>query len=201
MTSPSTTRWQKPWVTLLTLVVFAVGVVGASPAGGTASNETEVPVERQVPLLTRVLAFDRSLKGTAPLVLAVVYQAENRASQQAHDAFVRAFERRPASVQGRPVRVVSVSAASAERELRTLGADVAYVAPLRGIDVGRLAGALSEAGVLTLTGVRRYVEVGVALGVGLRDGRPEILLNQRAASAAGADLSARLLQLATVVDS
>ena len=166
-------------------------------------DDMDVPVARQVPLLTRVLSFDRSLGGPAHLVIAVVYQDRNRASRHTYDAFVQAVAARSPTVQGRPVRVAPVelgATSSVTGRLRSMGADVAYVAPLRGVDVRALARGAAGEGVLTLTGVRRYVDAGVAVGIGLRDGRPEILLNRRAADAAGADLSARLLQLATIVD-
>ncbi len=163
----------------------------------------EVPVSRQVPLLTRVLAFDRSLEGSGPLTVALVYQERNRESRAARDAFIAALQAQPQTVHGRPIRVASVAVTSASglaAQLRQASADAAYVAPLQGIDAGAVGRAASSARVLSITGVRDYVSAGVAIGVGLRGGRPEILLNRRAAEAAGADLSARLLQLATTVD-
>ncbi|WP_412063611.1 YfiR/HmsC family protein [Rubrivirga sp. IMCC45206] len=168
-------------------------------AAGGHADDMEVPVGRQVPLLTRVLAFDRSMAGSRPLVVAIVYQERNRASRQAFEAAAAAFSR--ATVQGRAVRVAGVPMTSLPRVSAALrSADVAYVAPLRGVDVAALVRASAAAGVLTVTGVRAYVQAGAAVGIGLRDGRPEILLHRRAARAAGADFSARLLQLATFVD-
>ena len=190
--------------TLYRSVVLAVIGLGAAlglGAGAPWLDDMDVPVARQVPLLTRVLSFDRSLEGAAPLVVAVVYQDQNRASRQARDAFARALAARPATVHGRPVRLVSVEMGpSLAGRLRRAGADVAYVTPVRGASVRSVAREAGSAGVLTLTGVRSYVGSGVAVGVGLRDGRPEILLNRRAAEASGADLSSRLLQLATIVN-
>ena len=176
----------------------AAGALGAGPA----PDEMEVPVGRQVELFARALAFDRHLAGDGPLVLAVVYQGGSRDSRRAYDD-VAAAARAGLRVQRRPVRVVGVdvgAGAPAARDLQRAGAAVAYVAPLRGVDVRAFARSAAGAGVLTLTGVRGYVGAGVGLGVGLRDGRPEILLNRRAAEASGADFSARLLQLATLVD-
>ncbi|WP_412067182.1 YfiR family protein [Rubrivirga sp. IMCC43871] len=166
---------------------------------GPIADEMEVPVEQQVPLITRVLAFDRSLAGSQPLVVAIVYQERNRASRQASRAAQTAFAQ--ATVQGRSVRVVGIPMTTLARVTAALqSADVLYVAPLRGVDVRALARASAAAGVLTVTGVRDYVDTGVAVGIGLRGGRPEILLHRRSAEAAGADFSARLLQIATLVD-
>ena len=186
---------------MLPLVVTVLAVVlGMGPV---VAVDMEVPVSRQVPLLTRVLAFDRSLEGSGPLLVALVYQPPNRESRAARDAFVAALQGQALTVHGRSVRVASVavtSAAGLKAQLREVGADAAYIAPLRGLGARAVGRAASEAGVLSLTGVREYVTQGVAIGVGLRGGRPEILLSRGAAEAAGADLSARLLQIATTVD-
>ncbi len=184
----------------LATTALAVLLLGAATVGAV---DMEVPVSRQVPLLTRVLAFDRSLEGTGSLTVAVVYQEQNRESRAARDAFVAALRGQATTVHGRPVRAVPVAVTSASRladQLRQVGAKAAYVAPLRGLSAGAVGRAASDAGALSLTGMREYVSEGVAIGVGLRGGRPEILLNRRAAQAAGANLSARLLQLATTVD-
>ncbi len=184
----------------LVLSALAVLLLSAAPVDAV---DMEVPVGRQVPLLTRVLAFDRSLEGSGPLVVALVYQERNRESRAARDAFEAALRGQALAVHGRPVRVAPVAVTSVSGlagRLHQAGADAAYVAPLRGLDAGAVGRAASGAGVLSLTGVREYVSGGVAVGVGLRGGRPEILINRRAARAAGADLSARLLQLATTVD-
>lgn len=184
-------------------LAFSALAIALLCAATVDSVDMEVPVSRQVPLLTRVLAFDRSLEGSGALVVALVHQEQNRESRAARDAFAAALREQPSTVHGRPVRLVSVAVTSASglaSQLRQAGADAAYIAPLRGLDAGAVGRAASSAGALSLTGVREYVSAGVAIGVGLRGGRPEILLNRRAAEAAGADLSARLLQLATSVD-
>jgi hypothetical protein len=50
-----------------------------------------------------------------------------------------------------------------------------------------------------MSGVPRHVASGLALGVGLRGGRPRILVHVEASRLEGADLSAELLKLAEIV--
>jgi hypothetical protein len=77
-------------------------------------------------------------------------------------------------------------------------ATLLYVAPLRGADVQQLAGVARAAHVTTLTGVVRYVELGLAVGVRLRGDRPRIVVNLAASRLEGAELAAELLKLADV---
>jgi hypothetical protein len=54
-------------------------------------------------------------------------------------------------------------------------------------------------GVRTVTGVPHYVEDGLGIGIDLRGGRPEIMVNLVASRAEGGDLDAQLLKLARIV--
>lgn len=185
----------------MSILALLFGLLCA-PAPAPAQDDMEVPVARQVSLLTRVLAFDRGLAGDGPLVIGVVYQERHRASRRTADEVEAAFGT-ATTIHGRLVRVAFVPLSSPSRlgnALRAAGAEVAYLAPLRGADIGAVAVGAASAGAVTVTGVRRYVSEGVAVGIGLRDGRPEILLHRRAANTCGADFSARLLQIATLVE-
>lgn len=58
----------------------------------------------------------------------------------------------------------------------------------------------SQHRVLSLSGVPRLAEVGgVSIAVGLKNGRPEILVNLNEAQAEGQELSSELLRLARVI--
>ena len=50
-----------------------------------------------------------------------------------------------------------------------------------------------------MTGVARYLDDGIGLGVGLRGGRLRILVNLDACRFEGADLSAEVLKLAELI--
>jgi hypothetical protein len=76
--------------------------------------------------------------------------------------------------------------------------DVLYVAPLRSIAIGAVREMCERHQVASITGVPDYVDRGVAVGIGERGGKPEILVNKDVADALGMDFAARFLRLVTV---
>ncbi|PYP39871.1 MAG: hypothetical protein DMD43_09830 [Gemmatimonadetes bacterium] len=53
--------------------------------------------------------------------------------------------------------------------------------------------------ITSATGVRSYVEKGVAVGIGVRQDKPEILINLPASRSEGSEFDASLLRIATVL--
>jgi hypothetical protein len=165
----------------------------------------EVPVQAQMPVLLKALQFDRTLYSRArtEIVLGVAYQSRFRESARTRDAVLRSMAGPPVpEVIGIPVRCVALDLSSAT-PLDSLVArerlDLLYVAPLRAYDLGRLIKVTHEQGLTSMTGVPEYCRAGIALAVGLRHERPEIMVNLAAARAEGAEFSARLLRLARVI--
>jgi len=187
---------------------FTIGPVFAllTLAGPAFAQQMPVPVEVQVPVLLKVLTFDRRIADVRGenLVVGVLYQSGFRLSSTVKDRVVEALSSagssRPAN---RPLKVVAVDAdgkESLETALARLGVRVLYVTPMRAFDLESLVAATRRNRTLTLTGVPDYVEAGLSIGLDLRQDRPRILVNLRAARAEGADLAAPLLGLATVVE-
>jgi hypothetical protein len=181
----------------------AVGALLAVGLCSTAhAQEMEVPVAMQLPLFFKVMSFDRQLRARASgmLVLAIAYQSGYRASADAKDeAWQSAHAVR--EIVGMPMSVVAIDLDREDLDaaLTRSGATLLYVAPLRGIDVKQFASATRAAHVTTLTGVVRYVELGLAVGVRLRGDRPRIVVNLAASRLEGAELAAELLKLADVL--
>ena len=68
--------------------------------------------------------------------------------------------------------------------------------PLRTIDIGELASIARKrhvSTVITASRIPGYVENGLAVGVGLKGRKPEILINLEAARAEGANFNAQRL--------
>lgn len=156
-----------------------------------------------VPILLKVLSFDRQLRARAPqeVVVGVVYQSGSHASVVTKDEAMQAFRSASTLVGDLPMRAVAIDLdrgtladALDARKLTHL-----YLTPLRATDVHALALLSREAHVTTMTGVARYVDDGIGLGVGLRGGRLRILVNLEACRIEGADLSAEVLKLAEVI--
>ena len=186
------------------VLLAAVFLIAAST---TAAQEEVAPAKLQYALFMKILTLDRELAPRVgeELVIGVVYQPQVRESWLAKDDFMDVTATSSIrSVRGIPVRCVSI--AIADLNLSELGkqieqhhVDALYIGPLRTIDIGKLASVARQHHVSTLSGIPGYVESGLAVGVGLKGQKPEILINLEAARAEGADFNAQLLRLARVV--
>jgi hypothetical protein len=188
----STSRIWLGWQT----VALADGMSVAIPT--LAAQEVPVPVRVQVPLLLRILSFDRNLarRRAGDLVVAVLYQSRNRSSLAiAEEVTVLLGSLSGTEAVGIDLdKVTDLRAALAQS-----GGQVLYVSPLRGVEISGIVRVSRGAGVTTVTGVPRYVEEGISIGLDLKAERPEIVVNLEGARAEGADFTAQLLKLARLV--
>ena len=167
-----------------------------------------VPVALQIRLLSRVVRFDRNLRaasvGGPVLVLGVVYQSRNRSSADIWEAVRQTVASLGSEgFGGRPVRVVPIDldgSRSLDEVVVAEAVRILYVAPLRKVGAAEIAVITRRHRVTSVTGVPRYVETDLAIGVDLKAERPEIVVNLAAAREEGVDLGAELLKLARIVD-
>ena len=85
------------------------------------------------------------------------------------------------------------------KRLTETNANIVYVAPLRAVDVGDIGRITRQRDIRSVTGIPGYVDLGIAVGIGLRNRRPLIIINLEAARAEGAAFSSQLLSLARIV--
>jgi hypothetical protein len=165
----------------------------------------EVPAELQYTLLSKVLAFDRSLAARVgdELVMGVVYQSGYPLSRD----FARALtvvwrDTAVRAIEGIPIRFIEIDLTD-PRELpailRKHSIDLVVVAPLRAVSIREVLAQVRVAGATTYAAAASYVDDGAAVGVGMRAGRPRIRINLAAAKREGSDYDASLLRLAEVV--
>lgn len=163
------------------------------------AQDVAVPVEIQVPLFIKILAFDRNLgsRPPGPLVVGVLYQGNFRAS-----ADIAAQVKRALRDTREDLKVISIDLDQTPDLIVALSRQtihVLYVSPLRAFDLKTVTAISRQSGVRTVTGVPRYVEDGLGIGIDLKGERPEIVVNLLASRAEGADLDAQLLKLARIV--
>lgn len=175
--------------------------LGATARDGLA-QEVQLPMEVQISLFARIWTFDRrhEARSADELVIAIVYQSEVRASLLAKEAFLPAASRLIPSRGG--LRIVELDYRgpdALEEALREQAVDLVYIAPLRAVDLGEIAGVARRLTVLTCTGVPEYVSRGIAVGLEVSDGRPAIVVNRAASRQQGADFGSELLELARLV--
>jgi hypothetical protein len=185
-----------------------IGVLAVLLGGGSAhAQEMAAPAEVQIPLLFKILTFDRRL-GARPqgkvIVIAVVFQTGFRASLVARNQIVDALKTmEDATISGHPVRWVAVEWKDGEQLRQALireRTDVVYLTPVRGVELDPITSAARAGGMTTFTGVTRYVEHGLALSVGIVRERPQIIVNLPATRAEGSDFTSQLLRLCKVIE-
>ena len=67
-------------------------------------------------------------------------------------------------------------------------------------DIGAITKVTRERDVLTLTGSKDYIAAGVSVCATSTNGKPQLLLNQKASTAEGAKFGTEFLQLTTLVE-
>lgn len=177
-------------------------LVSACPA---AAQGVALPAELQHALYTKILASDRNLRGRTggEIVIGIVFQPSFRTSRATKDDVLAAADASATrTIDGVPVRYVELplgKPAALAADLIEKNVTVAYIAPLRAVDVRDVIAAADRARALTITGVPDYVRAGVAVGFDVKGNRPRILINLSAARACGADFRSDLLRIAEVV--
>lgn len=164
----------------------------------------DVPVDVQVPLLYKILTFDRNLEARVgeAVTVAIIYQRGYRASVLTRDQLDDTLSRAGTAVFGKPVRWISVELEETADLLDLLkrnGVDVIYVTPLRGVSLQRIIRASRDGRMITFTGVALYVERGLAVGIGIDRERPQIVVNLAASREEGSDFTAQLLRVCRVI--
>ena len=167
---------------------FALVLLGIVLTGGAAANSVDpmpVPLDLQAALFKKIFEYDRTLQDRGAVLVAVVGPPDSPVSDEVVSAF-------------------SAAGLSAERidpsslEKRLLDVAVVYVTP--GLDFGFLTSFCEKNGLLSISGVPEFVARGdVAIGVGIKDQKPEIVVHLRRVKAEGHDLAAGLLEVARVI--
>ena len=181
---------------------MGVLVLCGRTAATSAAQDMSVPIEVQVPLLLKILTFDRTLAADShdSLVVGVVFQSHYRGSAGVADEVCRilaATGRNPNAA--RVLRVVTIDLDKSDALGATLlreGVQALYVTPLRAVATSAVAAATRQRQVISLTGVARYVEEGLAVGLDAAGDRPQIVINLAASKAEGAAFTGQLLKLA-----
>jgi len=168
-----------------------------------ARAEVMVPEKAQVPIFLKLLTYDRSLTEDTgkPIQIGVLAQSETRSSGASAKAFLEALESmRGKTINGRAFEVRHLGAPDElSQQLAENDIDILYVADGSGSEIETIRNATRQWGVLTLSGSGEMAKQGLSLGIGLRDGRPRILVNLEALEEEGHVLDARVLRLCEVV--
>jgi hypothetical protein len=157
----------------------------ALPVLPAAAEDMPVPVDLQAALFKKIFEYDRTLQNRGVVLVAVVGPADSPVSDEVVAAFGAAG-----------IRAERVDPSELEKRLP----EVAVVYVTSGLDMKFMASLCERNGLLSISGVPDFVLRGdVAIGVGTKDQKPEILVHLRRVKTEGHDLSAGLLEVAKVI--
>jgi hypothetical protein len=186
------------------VALLAAFLIPGDPVREVGGQETALPPQLQVDFFTRILSFDLGLeeRADAQIVVGVLFQDRYRASFRVKDQLMEAAGEEELTAGGIPIRFIPVELRGSDtfaEDIKDAGVNHVYLTPLRAVDVVGITSSATAEGILTLTAVPEFMDEGVAVGLGTRAGRPEILINRGVAEAVGARFSPELLNLARIV--
>jgi hypothetical protein len=168
------------------------------------SQTMPVPVNIQYALFMKILSFDRALDDRVhgEIIIGIVYERNSKKSSDVMNNLIVAMDEAPADVMGMHVRYVLMDIADEPDMSRLVarhGPSVLYVAPIGATNIEAIASVCRTKKILTLTGIPEYLESGLAVGVGVNEKRPQVIINLAAARAEGTNFDSRLLRVAKVI--
>lgn len=170
------------------------------------AQKMALPVETQVPIILKVLTYDRQFERNSSdaLTIGIVHDPTDPESAKAMNEISDVFyENRDKTVKRLPLRYFQIEY-TGQADLKRFSAEKSigayYITPgMRAAALTEVLAVSQELSVTTITGVPDYVRLGVAVGIGERRGRPQILVNLPASRNEGSEFDASLLRIATVI--
>jgi hypothetical protein len=169
-------------------------------------QDMQVPVEQQVPLIMKILSFDRNLtkRVDKEIVFAIVYQKKFRKSLDTKLGFEETLDKLSLTkIDSLPIKFISIDIGDDTNLASVLDKskiNVLYLAPVKTIRVEEISEISKRLQITTITGVAEYSEKGMAVAIGAKGDKPEIIINLTAAKAEGINFNSQLLKLAKIVE-
>jgi hypothetical protein len=177
------------------------------PLRGIAQSTPQAGAALQVPVILKVLTYDRHFetKAGVAVVVGIVYVAGDPASLKVAEEVGSTFF----GFKGKTVKKVPVmyemveykGAAELEKTIKAKKLNVLFITPGNDKNLVDLLRISQANGITTVTGVAAYVKrtPGVSIGVGFRqDNKPQIHINLPSSKSEGSEFDASLLQIADV---
>ena len=177
-------RWAWPMPVVLLALYVALGVIHVRPAGA-GDLETKVKVA-YIYNFTKFIEWpDDGAAGNEPIRICVIGTDPIR---------TKLGELSSREVKGRPLKIVRIKDLSALSTCRLL-----FVSRSEESLVPLILQRLQGTGVLTVSDIPRFVQRGGMVGFITEKDRVKIEINQRAVRQAGLKISAKMLEIARVV--
>lgn len=197
--------WVKQQIVLGTMGML-LGALLVFPLSPLLAEEMPVPIEIQVPLIMKILTFDRNFDQTfeTEVNIGIVYAPGDFASLQAREHLTAWFDQSAnKTLKKRPVKYIALAYTTTgemEEAVTFHQINLLYITPGNAHHLTALLSISQTYQIITATGVPDYVEQGVSIGLGVKEDRkPKIQINLPSSKSEGIDFEAKLLKLAEVI--
>jgi hypothetical protein len=188
--------------TLITGLVISFLLLGDSRL---FSQEVRVPQELQVPLLLKILTYDRALddKAEERLNIGVLYNPDDETSLEDRDRTLKAFDQfRDKTVKGLSVEILPFVFSTFESYFDLPASDRVHVLIIvagNAEKIEKIVDLTRQRKTLSFSTSPELVKKGVSLGIDLVEDKMKIVVNYEATKREGANLSANLLKICRVI--
>jgi hypothetical protein len=164
-----------------------------------------LPAELQVPLILKILTYDRQFEAKAKkeVAIGIVFDpadaASGKAAEQVSDTLYKFSGKTVKKLPLKYYLVEFTSEAELEATVKKRGINVLYLCPGITKSLQSVIKISQAQSITTATGVPDYVRRGVAVGIGVFQDKPQILINLPSSKSEGSEFDASLLQIATVL--
>ena len=168
------------------------------------AQNAPIPVTVQYRLLIKILEFDRHFEWASgkDVVLGIVYQRKFRPSLEAQEQMMNLIQNSgtEGGLHFRAVAIDLIEGVDLQGEMVRNNISLLYVAPLRSINIEAITSVSRSLKLNTFTGVIEYANHGIGITIGIKDDKPQIIVNLAATKAEGSKYSSQLLGLARVIE-
>jgi len=186
------------------LVTAAVALAMAvAPA---SAEDMALSPDLQVPIILRLLAYDRHLESRAgeELMIGILYPPTDpdavKAANALSDTLFRFTGKTVKRLPFRYMLVEYTTPEGLERSVTARGIDILYVTPGNAKNLQGITKVSQGRGITTTTGVPEYVRGGVCVGLLVSQGRAQPIINLASCRDEGVEFDASLLRISTVVN-
>ena len=196
-------QWKADKWAIMALLCASMALI---PRTASYSEEMDLPVSQQFGLFMKILTYDKHLKEFPgnEVVFAIVYQSGYKTSQNTQsELFNIISESKIDKLGNKNLKFITIDLSrysDFSLAVNDNNIGIIYVAPLRAYSIDNITSISRSRSIISMTGVPNYVEAGLAVGVSNRGGKPQILINLKAARAEGANFGSQLLKLARVIE-
>jgi hypothetical protein len=170
--------------------------------GKLLSQDLDVPIDLQVPLMLKATTYDRNFASKnqvqGVVQIGICYQSKFRKSLIEMEALKEQFSK---PVAGFKIQIVLMDLAEGQdlgKRKEWAQLSIVYLTSMRGIDLDAIRTQTNGYDILSVCTDPAWVQKGITIGFELLGGRPHFVINRKNAVEEGCDFSSQLLKLATI---